>query len=512
MALHAWVTALTVALGCLLAALGLRAGGLSGGRLLRHALAFGPGIGLGLASLQLFFWRLLGLGRPGLAAFLGAVAATAAGIAAWGVRRGTAAAAARGGVGRQSGARVPAARARLALQGLAFAALLLSAVSLLGSFRAFSRAWPDGAWDAVAIWNSRARFLFRGYEEAPALIRRLEPTSHPHYPLLLPGAIAAQQGFAGGESPEIARATGLAFLAGLGLLALAIAADSGRTALGALAAAFLWSTPMVLKWGFAQVADVPLAYYFLGAVAVLAAQLRDRKGGRLPPVLGGLFLGLVAWTKNEGMLMALLVLGLGAAWWLLRRRSGAGVGGAEDAWGWRPLGAVALGAAPGLAAAFLFKGLWAPESGLDTFLQGELLDRVLSLERWWNPVREVLLRLVPLGGTYGWDLAWPALGAGACLAVGVHLRARARAGEGRGRLRRLLPRGSWASFWGAAVLLTMTSWIPIFVVTPYEQAWHIAGSLDRLLLHVYPLAVCGVLLRLGEALAEGGPSPPRSAR
>jgi hypothetical protein len=473
----AWVTVPTVAIGCLLAGLGLGAGGLSGRRLLRHALAFGPGLGLGLASLLLFFWRLLGLDRPGPLVFLMAGAVLAGGTAAWGARW-----------GRRGEPARPAAPAPMALRALAGMALLASALGIAASFQAFSRAWPEGTWDAVAIWNVRARFLFRAWGEAPELLKQVDPTSHPHYPLLLPGAVAAQASAAGGESPAIAGATALAFLVGLGLLTFAVVADSGLPALGAAAAALVWGTPMVAKWGLAQVADVPLAYYFLGAVAALAGNLPGRQAARLPPLLAGLFLGLLAWTKNEGVLMALLVAGLYAVWTLRRASTGGEIGGRTH---WRALAAVALGLAPGLAAALLFKRLWAPESGLTTFMQGQIWERILSLERWWAPVRETLLRLFPLAGTHGWDLAWPALVAGVCLAVAVHLRQR-----------RTLGHEPWASFWGAAILATMASWIPIFVVTPYEQMWHISGSLDRLLLQVYPVTVAGVFLRLSAAVAD----------
>jgi hypothetical protein len=54
----------------------------------------------------------------------------------------------------------------------------------------------------------------------------------------------------------------------------------------------------------------------------------------------------------------------------------------------------------------------------------------------------------------------------------------------------------------------MASWVPIFVVTPYEQMWHISGSLDRLLLQVYPLALAGVVLDLALRWRE---SPPLGA-
>jgi hypothetical protein len=469
-----WLVALAVILtGGGLAFLALRAGGLSGGRLARYTAACAPGLGLGLASLLLFFWRTLGGGgsaRPGLAAYLVTAAVLGLGIQHLGARFGRAA----------EPAPSPAPPPRPLVRGVRWGAWLAfgaSAAAVAVSFWVISHAWPLGTWDAVAIWNVKARFLFRGYGEATDLLKRVDPSSHPNYPLLVPGAVAAQWSMAGGEDPWTAPLTGLAFLAGLGLMVLAVAADSGLPAFGAVAAAFVWINPMVLKWGGAQGADLAVGYCFLAALAVMSSRLPGREGAGLPPLLGGVFLGLLAWSKNEGTLTLLILLGLYGLWaWL-------------HAWGrrevWRDAVMLTAGAVPGLAAVFLFKSRWAPESGLATFLQGRPLDRILSLERWFVPVREILKRLIPVEAGIGWSVAWPAVLAGALLAVWVHLRRRR----------------PWASFWAAAVAAVVGSWVPIFAITPYGQMWHIEGSLDRLYLQVFPAVVAGICLQLGLAVA-----------
>ncbi|MES1242756.1 MAG: hypothetical protein ABUT39_14160 [Acidobacteriota bacterium] len=476
-----WTTVLISVAGCLLAGVALRSGGVAGWRRVRYALGLGPGLGLGVASLVLFFGRLVGLGRPGLAELILVFAGLSAVAVAWSRRTRAAS-----GDGTPAPVRPPAA-----LRAAALLALLLGAAGAIESYRVLSRSWPEGTWDAVAIWNARARFLERGYEDVSTLFKQVESSSHPHYPLLVPGAVATQLVIAGEDDDWVPETTGLAFLLGLGLLTFAVVADSGLLSYAAFATAFLLGTPMLLKWGGAQGGDVPLAYFFLGAVAALASQLPGRLPC-IPPVLGGVFLGLLAWTKNEGTLMALLLLGLYAAWALA-----CGEGGWRrwrDWQRWRPLIGFGIGTVPGLAAVFLFKRLWAPESGLDTFLGGELAGRILSFERWWIPVEEILKRMLPLKETYGWGLAWPALELGVLLAAWIHWRARR----------------PWTSFWGAALLVTVLSWIPIYVVTPYDQRWHIAGSLDRLLLQIFPAVIAGVFLRV--ALAAGAPEEEKTRR
>jgi hypothetical protein len=473
-----WTTVLISAAGCLLAAVALHAGGVAGWRRFRYALGLGPGLGMGVVSLVLFFGRLIGLGRPGLIELLLVFSGLAAVPFAWSRRRTRAA---------PDGDAPAPIRPPIVLRAAALLVLLVAAAGAVESYRVLSRSWPEGTWDAVAIWNVRARFLERGYEDVSTLFKQVERSSHPHYPLLLPGAVATQFVIAGEDDDWVPEATGLAFLLGLGLLTFAVVADSGLPAYAALATAMLWGTPMLLKWGGGQVGDIPLSYFFLGSVAALASQLPARAPGnrlpRIPPILGGVFLGLLAWTKNEGTLMTLLLLGLYAVWVLIFGEGGPR--GWKNWKRWRPLIGFGIGAAPGMAAVFLFKGLWAPESGLDTFLGGEVAARVLSLERWWIPVEEILKRMLPFKESYGWGLAWPALELGVLLVAWIHWRARR----------------PWTSFWGAAMLVTVLSWIPIYVVTPYDQRWHIAGSLDRLLLQIFPAVIAGVFLRLATAAA-----------
>jgi hypothetical protein len=476
----AWITALVVALGCGVAAAALAGGGVRGARLLRWTLGLGPGLGLGLASLLLFFCRSLGLPRPGLGSFLLLCAVLAAAAL----------------IRRRPPALPEPRRSALprAVRIAAWLALAVAFASALADSAVISRSWPGGTWDAVALYNSRARILYRGYERAPEQIAELDPSGHPNYPLLLPGAIAAEESFAGAESTAVPEATALAFVLGLGLLVLAVAADSGETALGAAAAAWVLGTPMVCKWGFAQVADLPVAYSFLAGVAVLATLLPGREDDRLPPLLGGFALALLAWTKNEGVVMAMLAAGLFAVWWLAtawRRRDRRALAGAARSLAW-----IAAGLIPGVAAVLVFKRRWAPDTGLDVFLGGKFAERLLDPERWWIPTREILLRLLPLRETYGWGRSWLALELGLAIVIWLQVRGR------RSPL-------SWAGWWGAALLGTILSWIPIYAVSPYPQMWHISGSLDRLLLQVYPLLAAGLFLWLGRAVA--GREPLESA-
>src|SRR5262249_38077836 len=73
---------------------------------------------------------------------------------------------------------------------------------------------------------------------------------------------------------------------------------------GALAGLLLLGTFMFVPMGYVQMADIPLGYFFLAALTLLAVQdaLAPGKGRLL--LAAGLMTSFAAWTKNEGLLFA----------------------------------------------------------------------------------------------------------------------------------------------------------------------------------------------------------------
>ena len=88
-------------------------------------------------------------------------------------------------------------------RGLA-AAFMIALVAALYSAIMRTLAHPHGdGWDAFAIWNLHARFLFRGGPHWRDAFTPLLPWSHPDYPLLLPGAIAHFWTYLGHDDPRV---------------------------------------------------------------------------------------------------------------------------------------------------------------------------------------------------------------------------------------------------------------------------------------------------------------------
>jgi hypothetical protein len=310
----------------------------------------------------------------------------------------------------------------------------LAAVAVAALFVEHSIRYPDGGWDARAIWNLRARSLFAAPRELPLSFAPDFP--HADYPPLLP-ALVAHGWFALGRrwEPVPIVLSALFALGGTAALSRSVATLRGKTAACA-AVLLLLGTPdfLILAWN--QYADLKLAMLLLAAAA-LATE------GRY--AAAGLASGLAALTKNEGLVEAALLLGV-VCW-----RAGP-----------RALSRMLAGAALPLAFLLWFKLNLAPRNDL--------------AERF---VLERALRTAPLR-------IFPVIRAFALQAVDFELWGAALFAVAAGwlwRFRRREPALVAAPFAALCLLL----YFVIFLFTPQELAWHVRTSLDRLLFQAWPL-------------------------
>lgn len=325
---------------------------------------------------------------------------------------------------------------------------------------AMAIAWdltPHGNWDAWAIWNLRAKFL-----ASPAgLAQRawspvLAATSHPAYPLLVSSFVGRCWAFSHSLTQAAPVATSyLFFIALTALVAGGLTVFRGPT-LGLLGALILASTPSLLHEVATQYADVPLACYFAGA---LVFALLERQ------VLAGIFAGFAAWTKDEGLLVLIVVL---VAISVLRRRA--------------ILPAVA-GALPVtiLVASFkMLAGGSAPQLSTNPAAAShQLLD---------------VARIGTVAGAFGREFV--AMGAGwyhpvmplviLALILGFHREYRRE-----------------AAFCGAIAAALLLSLFGVYMVTANDLTWILQTSLSRILLQVWPaLLLAGLIgLRVPETAA-----------
>jgi len=319
---------------------------------------------------------------------------------------------------------------------------------------------PHGGWDAWAIWNLHARFLYRG---GPAWKDLFDPAlgwSMNAYPLLIPGLVDGVWKILGSEAQAVP-----AVIAGLfAMLAIGIT-SSGVSAITEdrrawLAGLVLLGTPSFLLLSSAQMADAPLSVYMLATVVLLRfAEVWPQ--ARTPMLaLAGFAAGCAAWTKMEGLVFVAVVFG-----GLLI------LAAAQGTWRdyWKDGLRIASGAAPMLILVLSFRAFLAPPG--DMLLDSAAIERMTTLARYPVAASAFAKEFAGFGAALGG--VHPGI-----LASLLLLWAIGRAKGCFSALRLLV-----------FPILMLGAYFTIYIVTPYDLAWHLEYSLDRLVLHVWPAAV-----------------------
>lgn len=402
------------------------------------ALQFFLAIPLGLGFSSLFFFAWLWLGLP--AKLYPPLEALAVCLCYVGQVRDLR------NVGRAFGlpAQIKDLRHILALTGLALFFFFRSALH-----------FPHGYEDAWFIWNMAARFLYRA---ADWTLRFSAQSTlwHPDYPLLIPLNVA-QGWFALGESTRIPLSLAALFTFAIPGLIFSALNFSGQKTHALSAAGLILLTPWFIEFGTQQMADIPLAAYFLGAG--ISFWLFQRQGELRLLALSGLLAGFSAWTKNEGWLFWIF---LALILFFTTRR-------------WEPLRFFLLASLPPLTAALAFKFFLAPAN--DLFAQNaNRLQQILDPARWEQILAAFGQQISAFGG---WRLGifW------------VLLAYTLLTGFDRSALRHN------AKLW-ALVLLQLSGYFAIYLITPHDLDWHLRTSLARLLMQVFPLTLFALFTSL----------------
>jgi len=364
-------------------------------------------------------------------------------------------------------------------------AITLGAALYSAVMRALAHPHGEG-WDAFAIWNLHARFLFRGGEHWRDGFSTLIPWSHPDYPLLLPAAVAHFWTYLGRESQAAPAIIGLVFtFSTVGLLYSALFILRGREQ-AMLAAIALLSTPTFIAQGTWQYADVPLSFFFLATVALLCLHDDGSREGAAQRfrgllVLAGLAAGLGAWTKNEGVLFLAAII-VGRQW-----TAGRNLGKSTTLAGYT--GALLAGIAPTFVLVAYFKHFVAPAGDLFSN-PATMLHRVMEPARYWAIIQWFVKEFFRFGG---WVIP------GTVLMVGLYFAA----GKDDRRTRETGFRTSVV-----ALALTMAGYLAVYLITPYDIYWHLRSSLPRLFLQLWPSAVFLFFLGLKGGSCRAGMGHP----
>jgi len=390
---------------------------------------------------------------------------------------------------------------RTPLEILLAGILSVEILASLASFLSVFREAPHGKWDAWLIWNMHARFLYRSGETWREVFSGGMDWSHWDYPLLLPLSIVRSWKYMDGESVYIPAAFALFFsLLTLGLLLFALAYLRGR-AQGYLGAMILLGTPLFIVMGASQFADIPLAFFILATLVLLSWQARSPDNPQGALILAGLAAGLSAWTKNEGLLFFPIV-------------TGSLFIAALHAGGWRSAlnrtGPFLAGALPVLLVVVYFKTHLSPMNDLMAgFAPAAVAAKLTDFGRYAEIAKAFFITGISftqglIDVRQGMRLNPGAVNIllliGYLFLAGVRIDRRDRVGLTR----------------SAAILgLMLIGYFFVYVLTPLDLGYHLATSLNRLFLQLWPSVIFLCFMIAGSP--EPSPSPgdrcgPGSAR
>ena len=314
---------------------------------------------------------------------------------------------------------------------------------------------PHGDWDATAIWNSHARYLYR---DGPSWRQTILNTFHPDYPLLTAATTARLWRYMGRESPDASGLLDMVYaLTAAGILTCTLARlrNASRAALFGLT---LLGTPFYVDFTVSQSADVPLSLYVLATVALICLQSNAVPDHLGLLVLAGFTAGCAGWTKNEGLLFIVASSGalLVPIFWKPRDT-------------FRRFAAFLLGLALPLAIILWFKLAVAPPNDIfGSRHYDEVVQKVLTPGRY--------LTIGPRVSHFFWSFGdWIVNPILLLLAyVGVHSVDR-----------KMLMNEGWLQ--GAfTCAIVLAGYCAIYVITPMDLQWHLDASAPRLYLHIWP--------------------------
>jgi hypothetical protein len=300
-------------------------------------------------------------------------------------------------------------------------------------------------------------------------------TYHPDYPLLLPGVIVHAWRYIGDDAPDIPGFVGIGFVLAAIVVLVGTLVKLRKPSIALLMGFALIGSPGYVHYAVAEYADVPLSAFMLGTIALICLYEEETSNPMGLMALAGFMAGCAAWTKNEGLPFILVtssVLLLPIFW--------------KPTMTLRRITAFAAGAALPLAAIVHFK-MTAPANDIMSSLNYvEVAAKILNPERH----AQILENLRTTGWTFGGWLFNPYIPILAFVALG-------------GADRLMIRSFGWRS--GVAILLmVLATYYAIYVITPLDLHYHLVSSLDRLLLHVWPLCLllAGMSARL--VIPSGG--------
>jgi hypothetical protein len=179
----------------------------------------------------------------------------------------------------------------------AYIFLLAGVIAII--FRSHNLAMQYGHWDSWWLWDHHAQYL-----QDPVHWKQLFTLNddfHPDYPLLLSSIVAFVWRLIGSNTIVVSYAIGFIF-ALIIPVTIFLSLYTRNLAVAAFAFIILIFNDAYITFASAQYADQPLGFFFL--CTIICQQYVS--GNKWMPAVIGMLLGCCIWTKNEGMLLALV--------------------------------------------------------------------------------------------------------------------------------------------------------------------------------------------------------------
>lgn len=319
-------------------------------------------------------------------------------------------------------------------------------------FNKYVYRWGD--WDAWAIWNLHAKFLFdSGYWKN--MFTENMAITHPDYPLMLPTLIAFFWKTTGNISPIAPIMLAYVIFLAVPLTTFKALRTEKKPVFAFVMLLIFLADPKYLSIAGSQYADTLVGFFIL--ISFIIYQSAKHFPDKHLFILLGFVAAATTWIKNEGLLFytaftfSLFCFHYRQPLLILKYVSGS--------------------ALP-IVVLVSFKLLFAPANDLIHGERGaDLIAMLLQPERYLLIFKHFLQTI------FSWY--WIIL----LLLGGVLVR-------GKYSIR---------SFPTMVILIVICGYFAVYLTTPHDLEWHLGASIDRVLHHIYPATLYLLLKNLSES-------------
>lgn len=323
--------------------------------------------------------------------------------------------------------------------------IVFSPFIIMATLAAFSR--PYGNWDAWSQWNLRANFLFRAGDMWQNIFTFQIQEQHPW---LLPFITNWGWALLGREHFLTPLILSIIFtVATVGLLVYGLE-EKVNYKIAVTSGIFLFSIPFFLIHGTSQYADVIVCYYLLASAICILKSIRNNSP--TDALLGGIFLGFLSFTKDEGIASATILIMLTIGYFVKQRM------------GLSFITQITLGfllIAPSLITVKLLMAHHLP------LTKSFIFNGILNFDRWSTIGRFFMKYIAP--DPY-WGHFWKFMALGILLAVPNIVKKEIK-----------------IVFFFILIFLSIV--VFRFLVTTNDLTWHLDVSLSRILLQLIPTMI-----------------------